>query len=204
MKEIFDKHNTDKARKHQYEKVYEQYFSPVKNDEINILEVGTYRGASTGAFHEYFPNGNVYTIDIFERVNENDIPILNEDRVFYLKQDSTAENVTSIIEEAWPSVKFDFIIDDGAHHPLANALTLKNLMPRLKDSGIYFIEDYWPLDSMTDIELGNDWLVNRPERYNEENQKILLDELGTYNVEHFDHRSLTNKPDSYILKITCS
>ena len=57
---------------------------------------------------------------------------------------------------------------------------------------------------MTDIELGNDWLVNRPERYNEENQKILLDELGRYNVEHFDHRSLTNKPDSYILKITCS
>ena len=204
MRDIFNKHTTDKAKKHQYDKIYEKYFSSVRNDEVNILEVGTFRGASTAAFHEYFPNGNIYTIDIFERVDENDIPILNEDRVFYLKQDSTVEGVTESVEKAWPGVKFDFIIDDGAHHPLANALTLKNLMPHLKESGIYFIEDYWPLDLMSKFELNHKWLVNRPERYNNKNQKILLDELSKYNVKHYDHRRLTGKPDSYILKITCS
>lgn len=202
MKSIFNKHNTDKSRKHQYEKVYEKYFLPSKEKDINLLEVGTFRGASTAAFHEYFPFGNIYTIDIFERVNENDIQILNEDRVFYLKQNSTLEGVTSMVEESWPGVKFDFIIDDGAHYPLANALTLKNLMPFLKDTGIYFIEDYWPLDMMTKKELSNQWLVDRPEKYNQKDQKVLLNELSKYNVEHYDHRGLTNNADSYILKIT--
>lgn len=202
MKNIFNKHNTDKSRKHQYEKIYEKFFSSVKNDPINILEVGTYRGASTAAFHEYFPNGNIYTIDIFERVNENNIDILNADRVFYLKQDSTQENTSALIAETWPNVKFDFIIDDGAHYPLANAATLKNLMPHLKDDGVYFIEDYWPLDLMTPAELNHHWLIKRPLKYNKVNQDILLNELKKYNIEHYDHRLLTGHPDSYILKVT--
>jgi tRNA G46 methylase TrmB len=69
---IFDKHDCDKgSRKHFYNEVYEPHFEKVRNDPINILEIGVFLGESTAAFHEYFPNANIYGIDIFGNVYKN-------------------------------------------------------------------------------------------------------------------------------------
>ena len=202
LREIFNKHNTDKAVKHRYDIVYDHNFKTKREEEINLLEIGTFRGASTAAFREYFPKGNIYTIDIFKRVKQEEILVLQQDRVYSLKGDSMDSGLPSLIKKEWgDDIKFDFIIDDGAHYPMANRLTLENTFQFLKDDGLYFIEDFWPLHLMEDNELKHHWLVSRPHEYNVEEHKKLLDVLSNYKVQSFDHRGLTRQPDSYVIKV---
>ena len=202
LREIFNRYNTDKAEKHRYDIVYDSNFRDQRNEEVNVLEIGTFRGASTAAFREYFPKGNIYTIDIFKRVQQNEILVLQQERVYGLKADSMDSDLPNLIKKEWgDDIKFDFIIDDGAHYPLANRLTLENTFQFLKEDGSYYIEDFWPLHLMGENELKHHWLVNRPQEYNLNEHKKLLDVLSKYKVEHFDHRGMTRHPDSYVLKV---
>ena len=164
---LFDKHNTDKgSRKHFYQEVYEPHFEKIRNKDINILEIGVWKGESTAALHEYFPNATVYGIDIFVRTNPEEISILKEDRVKWIKGDTMDPLIKDQCREAWPNVRFDIIIDDGAHWPEANRLTFKHLAPLLKKKGKYFVEDVWPFDIMDFQDMNHPWVKQKPDRYN--------------------------------------
>ena len=89
LKELFDKFSCDKASRHSYHEIYEPHFEPLKDKEINILEIGIFKGASTAAFTKYFSKAHIYGIDIFERINPEEVPILNHKRVTWMKGDST-------------------------------------------------------------------------------------------------------------------
>ena len=67
LKELFNKYGCDKSTKHGYDTVYQKLFEPLQDKEINILEVGIFKGASTSAFYEFFPKANIYALDIFVR-----------------------------------------------------------------------------------------------------------------------------------------
>ena len=202
LKEIFNIHGTDKAEKHRYDIVYDSCFSDKREEEVNILEIGTFRGASTAAFREYFPKGNIYTIDIFKRVPQDQILALQLNRVHSLKANSMDGALPDLIKQEWgEDIKFDFIIDDGAHYPSANRMTFNNTIQFLKEDGAYFIEDFWPLHLMSPQELRHEWLTKQPNEYNMKDQSELMQLLGKYKVEHFDHRGITRQPDSYVLKV---
>lgn len=202
LQQLFDKYQCDKGtEKHHYYKEYEPYFESVRNDPINILEIGTYKAASTEAFHEYFPNGTIYTIDIFARTNPKDLNILKSGRVKWLKWDSTDAALGKKIKEEWGDVKFDFIIDDGAHWPEANRLTFENCIPFMKEDGTYFVEDVWPMDKMTQAELANPWLVRLSERYDMLKHMRFMTALDSYNITHYDRRKETKCGDTYIIAI---
>jgi hypothetical protein len=47
-----------------FSKFYENHLNKFKNDNINILEIGSYSGASAAAFAKYFPNSKIYCLDI--------------------------------------------------------------------------------------------------------------------------------------------
>ena len=81
----------------------------------NILEIGVFKGDSIKAWLEFFPNATIYGIDIFKRVRPQDIKVLNDDRVKWLKSDSTNIAVRDQIKKEWPRIRFDIIIDDGSH-----------------------------------------------------------------------------------------
>ena len=49
---------------------------------------------------------------------------MQHERVKWLKCDSTSYDVGNQIENAWPGIRFDIIIDDGLHTPAANACLL--------------------------------------------------------------------------------
>ena len=53
---LFRKYNCDKGTKHGYQEVYSKELDHLKNKPINFLEVGIFKGTSTEAFLEYFPN----------------------------------------------------------------------------------------------------------------------------------------------------
>ena len=164
---LFDKHDTDKgSSKHFYQEVYEPHFEKLRDKRINILEIGIWKGESTAALHEYFPNATIYGIDIFVRTNPEDLAILKEDRVKWIKGDTLDPMVKEQCKKAWPSIKFDFIIDDGAHWPEANQLTFKHLNHLLKKEGKYFVEDVWPFDIMDFQDMNHPWFRKNPEKYN--------------------------------------
>ena len=114
--DLFNKYGTDKAKKHRYDTIYEKYFEPIKNDQLNILEIGVDKGLSTLAFHEYFPHANLYGIDLFKRVPMEKIEPYGLERCKFVKGDSTFAFGSSLT-----NLKFDIIIDDGLHTPIGNA-----------------------------------------------------------------------------------
>ena len=198
---LFNKHNCDKASKHLYHTVYVPELEKYKDAEINFLEVGVFKGASLRAWLEFFPNATFYGIDIFTRVNPKDIDVLNHPRVKWLKADSTKIDTIALIRETWPGVKFDVIIDDGLHTPRANADTFGNLINFLKEDGIYFIEDVWPLDEMNSKDMKDPWVQNHSKELNVFEMNYFLNKVKDYKMERFDLRMVSKHPDSYIIKI---
>jgi len=202
---LFDKHNTDKgSRKHFYQEVYEPHFEKIRNrKDLRILEIGIWKGESTAALHEYFPNATIYGIDIFVRTNPEDLPILKADRVKWIKGDTMDPLIKTQCQKAWPNMKFDIIIDDGAHWPEANRLTFKHLAPLLKKEGKYFIEDIWPFDIMDFQDMNNPWVKKHPDRYNKADYAKFLNEIKFgYKSQLYDVRQkrqvrkgVTGKPE---------
>ena len=204
LRKLFDKYHCDKGtEKHHYYKEYETYFKNKRNEPINILEIGTFKGASTRAFHEYFPNATIYTIDIFVRKQPEELhDILSEERVKWLKGDSMNSSLGIKMKKEWGDIKFDFIIDDGAHYPKANRLTLKNCYPFLKEGGVYFVEDFIPLHLMSLEELKHEWVVTHAERYSILEHNKFMIELDKYNYKFHDRRKEINTIDTFIVAIT--
>ena len=85
MRKLFDKYECDKGWKHEYEKVYEPDFEALKEQPINILDIGIWKGASMEAWLDYFPNATVYGIDIFTRVTPEEVPALSKHRTKWLQ-----------------------------------------------------------------------------------------------------------------------
>jgi hypothetical protein len=201
LESLFNKYGCDKSSKHHYHTVYEKEFDELRNDQINILEVGVFKGDSIWAWLDYFPNATIYALDVFKRFAPKDIEILNHERVKWLKADSTNISVRQLIKKEWPRIRFDIIIDDGLHTPAANALTLHNLYPLMKKNGSYYVEDVWPLDIMTRQEMEHWWVVKHPERYNILEMNKFLREVQDKDVKRFDLRRISNEPDSYIIRV---
>lgn len=201
LRKLFDKYECDKGYKHGYEKVYAPAMESKRNDEINILEVGIFKGVSIEAWLDYFPNATIYAIDIFTRVTPGELPILKKDRVKWLKADSLNQNLQNKLKSTWGDVKFDFIIDDGMHTPEANKLTFDNLKSFLKDDGVYFIEDAWPIDIMSGQEMGHPWIRSNQEEYDQMKMLSFLSSLEGYRVKRHDLRKSSGNPDSYIFEV---
>ena len=200
LRKSFDKAKSDKGSKHSYEKAYEENFEPLRNEPINILEIGIFRGESLAAWVDYFPNAQVYGLDTFQRIAPKDIDILNHERVHWLKGDSQTLNTKHKIKEKWPDVQFDIIIDDGLHTPAANGATFENLIEFMKDDGQYFVEDVWPLDIMTQKEWQNPWVVKRPKKYTLLNWERYAAAIDGYKQKRYDLRNPHG--DSYIMRMT--
>lgn len=198
LKDIFNRRGCDKAVKHKYHKVYEKYMEGCRNDPVNILEVGVFKGNSIEAWLDYFPNATIYGVDIFVRVQPENIPVLKDPRVKWAVCDSTDAAKASTL---WPDVQFDFIIDDGLHTPRANKATFDNLVGKLADGGVFLIEDVFPIDRMSAAEMNIPWIRNNTKEYNAELFDQFMASVKKYKHERYDNRSLTGQPDSYMFVI---
>ena len=139
-----DKANYIKSTKiygHGYAKFYEKHFSNLRDKKLNILEIGSYSGASAAAFVKYFKNSNVYCFDIniskFVFSSKN-IHVYGLD----INKRSKVEKILKNINEGSNSNFFDVIIDDGSHYLSDILFSLKIFFKHLKKGGTYIIEDY--------------------------------------------------------------
>lgn len=139
-------YGTDKIRGHFYTPHYMTHFRKFKYKKINLLEIGVggyenplQGGESLRMWKRYFPFGKIHSIDIYEKspLQENRIKIFKGSQV----DKDFLDNVTGTIGE------IDIIIDDGSHLNEHVIETFTLLFPRLKDGGIYVVEDtqtsYW-------------------------------------------------------------
>jgi len=148
--EIMHRHGTDKSMgHHNYTVLYESLFSEMKNEKINLLEIGIGSinpkipsnmgvdgivGASLRGWKEYFPNGMIYGADI-----DHDC-LFEEDRIKTIYCDQTSEiSLKLMVKEL--NVKFDIILDDGYQNFYANYNSLIHTIKFLKPNGFYIIED---------------------------------------------------------------
>jgi len=141
INEICLKYKTDKSSNfHNYAEKYEQYFSKIKDEKLKILEIGIQNGYSLKTWEEYFPNSEVYGIDIV------DCSHLDSNRIkTFICNQVDLDGLNTINENHGP---FDIIIDDGSHVSGHMSTTFNYLFPLLKPNGLYVVEDlhccYWP------------------------------------------------------------
>ena len=126
---------------HGYSKFYEQELEKFKNKKINILEIGSYAGASAAAFVKYLPESNIFCFDI----NISNFEYKSEKiHVFGLDINNQKKTIKIInkIADQYKIEEFDIIIDDGSHNLSDILIALKLFFKYLKNKGLYIIEDF--------------------------------------------------------------
>lgn len=127
---------TDKSKfGHGFNKLYHKYFQELRDDPLNLLEVGVAAGHSIQMWAKYFTNAKLVSID-------HDIKSYHyppNDRITIIKGDQRDTNLlTELHTNHGP---FDIIIDDGSHIDSYTKTTFDTLFPLLNPGGLYIVED---------------------------------------------------------------
>ena len=129
--EIAKKYPTSK-NDHGFIEIYHKHFSNLKEQKINILEIGVERGDSLRMWREYFSNASICAIDLHDRnISVDNAEILIGDQSDHLFLQTVVNKYK----------KFDIIIDDGSHQSKHIIASFNFLFNYLSDNGIYVIED---------------------------------------------------------------
>lgn len=122
---------------HNYTIAYSFLFEKIRQEPINLFEVGIFQGSSLRGWRRYFPNANIYGGDIEERSM-----IRGEQGIeTFLCDQLNPASLREMWDEKLKDVEFDIIVDDGAHEFKHNCSFLANSIHKLKPGGIFIIED---------------------------------------------------------------
>lgn len=130
------KHGTDKWGKHHYTPVYYELFKDIKNEKLNICEIGPAEGAGLFMLRDFFPNARIAGLEIDQKRVDR---LREEPRITVIKFDQSSLEDIYNISSYLSSV--DIIIDDGSHNSVDQIFTMQGIMPYLKKGAYYIIED---------------------------------------------------------------
>lgn len=151
------KYGTDKCPKikHVYTPFYYELFKNKKKSVKKVLELGIgyyetmkhvekiydkglkriyHKGASLKMWRDFFPNAQVYGIDI-----ASDAMFEDERIQTFIVNERNNEQMETLIETIGSDI--DIVIDDASHRSKDQIYACKTLMPLLKKDVIYIIED---------------------------------------------------------------
>ena len=136
--EIF---KANKQKGHGFAKFYENKLEKLKKKKINILEIGSYAGASAASFVKYFSNANIFCLDVnisnflyqSNKIHVFGVDIKNEKKIKKILQKIFLQHQLS---------EFDLIIDDGSHYLSDILIGFKLFFKFVKSGGFYVIEDF--------------------------------------------------------------
>lgn len=127
---------TDKLTKHPYVEDYDRIFNPIRNEPINMLEVGVYHGASMILWDKYFVNGNITGLDIeAKRSFENVDGKIDPNRTKIIIADAYQKEVADRFDS------FDIVMDDGPHTLESMQAFIELYWPKVNKNGYLIIED---------------------------------------------------------------
>jgi hypothetical protein len=139
-------HGTDKAL-HGYLEYYRHFFGPLRRAKLKLLEIGVgdggasagdrrivgQGGASLRMWKDYFPNAQIFAIDIVDKTH------LEEPRITIARGDQNDPGFLDDLAKRWGP--FDIVIDDGSHVSEHVITSFRALFPHVKDGGYYVVED---------------------------------------------------------------
>jgi hypothetical protein len=135
---------------HNYIPMYTHLFEPKRLEKMNVFEIGVgvtehgqmvhvqqhgyVTGNSLRCWRDYFPNSELYGMDIYET------DMKNEPRIHtYIGDQSKGEDLATILNEIGGSL--DIVIDDGSHKGEHQVFTFMFLYKFMSIGSIYVIED---------------------------------------------------------------
>ena len=146
LTDLADERGFDRgSMRHGYTDLYQMLFLPLRQRKLKIALVGLDGGAAVDApenwdviakptlemWLHYFPKAEFYALDRAEK------PPLKDKRITYVQTDfETPDDIARDCPK-----EIDIVIDDATHasHHQQNAILA--LFPRLKDGGLYIVED---------------------------------------------------------------
>ena len=131
------KYGTDKcSSKHNYVKWYDRYFSSIRNNNLNLLEIGIQKGFSLLMWKEYFKNSNIFGVDKKKRRGYDK---RLKGIKYFIGNGADCYFLSSVVAKVKGG--FDIIIDDASHNPTHQISSFRCLFSQLNNGGIYVIED---------------------------------------------------------------
>jgi len=114
---------------------YSRFFEPLRNESINLLEIGILDGGSLKTWEEYFPNAKISALDI----DPSKIEYKTNRTNIYIGSQDDPELIQSLKNDN--PEKFDVILDDASHINRLTIASFELLFSHLKPGGLYIIED---------------------------------------------------------------
>ena len=125
---------TDKGpSQHNYTELYERLFLEWKNEPITIFEIGIANGGSLKMWQEYFPQSQVFAVDIEPKTQFENARV----RTFVGDQAQRDQLKPAIEAAGQPHI----VIDDGGHTMEQQQVSLGYLFRYVRPGGYYVIED---------------------------------------------------------------
>ena len=135
LDEIACRHGADKSsEQHGFTAVYERLFEPRRDEDLTLLEIGVFEGASLRMWREYFPAARIFAIDFWDAYLEH----APAGTTVLVGNQTDGELPRPVLEATGP---LDVVVDDGGHRPEQQLTTLFHLWPHLRPGGVYAIED---------------------------------------------------------------
>lgn len=138
--------------RHNFTTLYSKLFSPWKNKNITLFELGVGTnftdtlfnmgpegkpGASHYGWSLFFPHAQIYGADIDKRILFNEQNI----KTYYCDQCDAKSIQDLFSNDDLKDISFDIIVEDGLHEFNANLNFLLNSIHKLTKGGIYIAED---------------------------------------------------------------
>lgn len=124
-----------KIKAHGYAKFYENYLKKIKNDHVNIIEIGSFYGNASAALFFYFENAKIYSADInpdMYRYKANRL------KNFHVDSSSRLSINNNLLSK---KLQFDVVIEDASHMLKDQIISLFMIFKSLKPGGLFFIEE---------------------------------------------------------------
>ena len=123
---------------------YNSEFTPIRYENLNILEIGINKGDSLLLWRDWFINSKIYGIDNLDEMNDEYVSIVNSLKNVNIQYaDAYADDTVSLYENNF----FDYIIDDGPHTLNSQIKCVQKWFNKLKPNGKIIIEDIWDIDN---------------------------------------------------------
>lgn len=141
LDELATIHLSDKAfmlpgrNGHGYATYYDGFFSSMRNRELKVLEIGVDRGASMRMWKDYFPNANIFGVDI----NPECASVAGERIQIVIGDQSNPEFWESFVSQHGSN--WDIIIDDGGHYADQIIVSFNCMWKHVSGMGYYCVED---------------------------------------------------------------
>lgn len=135
---------SDKGTIHQYiYSFYSDEFTPKRNDNLIIVEIGINKGHSMILFRDWFINSKIFGID-----NKNEMTPENEEVVNSIQgieviyKDAYDNETCNLFEDE----SIDYLIDDGPHTLESQIKCVQQWFSKIKKGGKLIIEDIQKFD----------------------------------------------------------